>query len=120
MVSNLLELHMMHGRQALEQVRSAYADSVDYFGKITTLDEVMQDKRRYFDRWPSRDYRLQNDTIFTDCSGKQVCTISGYFDWSVQSEERGKKAAGTASFEYAISSRPPHQVVKEISKVVNR
>ena len=120
MVSNLLELHTWPGQQAFEQLNSVYAGSVDYYGNITPLDEVMQDKKRYFERWPHREYRVLQDTLSADCSGGQECRISGLFDWFVRSAERNKDAEGTASFEYTIMARPPHQILRETSEVVDR
>jgi tetratricopeptide (TPR) repeat protein len=119
-VFNLVEMHMLPDQQALPQLRSYYAGSVDYYGKTSTLEEVMQDKSLFFDRWPARYYRVQYGSMQADCGSGQVCWVKGNYDWSVLSTKRLKKAAGTASFEYAISAQPPYLVIRETSEVLER
>ncbi|MCP4314783.1 MAG: hypothetical protein GY789_01765 [Hyphomicrobiales bacterium] len=120
MASTLLDMHARSGESALRELGAVYAGSVDYFGKITTWDEVMQDKSQYFDRWPIRHYEVERNSLLADCSGGEVCTVSGHFDWSVNSPQRNKQADGTARFEFTITAHPPHQVLRESSEVVER
>jgi hypothetical protein len=119
-VSNLFQLHMQPGQQALPQLNVYYADPVDYYGQTSTLEEVLKDKRSYFEWWPVRYYKLDYESIEADCSADQLCSIKGYFDWAVLSTKRLDMEVGTATFEYAISANPPYPVVRETSEVVQR
>lgn len=40
--------------KAMAFMRSAYADNVDFYGRILSRDEVLKDKATFIERWPSR------------------------------------------------------------------
>ena len=99
-VRRVVSFHMINQASALS---SSYADSVNYYGKPTPRFEVIQDKERYFARWPERTYRLKDETISIDCR-PFACDVSGQYSWAVQSIPRNRKASGLASFRYVVQT----------------
>jgi hypothetical protein len=45
------------------EISQLLAASVNYYGKQRTRDEVVQDKLRYYAKWPSRTYTLMPETL---------------------------------------------------------
>lgn len=119
-VGLLLETHTLPAYQALSRLREYYGGTVDYYGKPQSLDQIMADKQDYFRRWPVRRYQLLHETVSVDCTGEEICSVNGVYRWSVRSDERKRRAAGTASFEYVFTRREPYRVLKEVSKVLQR
>jgi hypothetical protein len=88
----------------LNYARQIFADQIDFYGKLTSRDDVLKEKERYVARWPIRSYRLMPDAIRVSCSEEQSrCQVSGIVAFSVSNPAAGRKSTGTASFEYGIS-----------------
>jgi hypothetical protein len=86
---------------ALRIADKLYSSHVDFFGKPLTHRQVMQDKRKYFDRWPIRKSYVHENTIRVLCED-ETCAVTGEYDWYVRSPKRNKEASGTASFYYVV------------------
>lgn len=108
------------GSGALGAVAELYAESVSYYGEPTSLQDVLEDKRRYFDRWPERSYQVRDDSIVSTC-GNGSCMVSGIYDWTVRSLPRQSQAQGVARFNYQIALRNGEpKVVSESGEVIDR
>jgi hypothetical protein len=91
----------------VEYARKTLDDRIDYYGTLTSREDVLKDKQRYATRWPSRAYRLRFDTIHTSCDeSKSTCQISGQLDFDLSNPATGRKSAGTSSFEYGVRFGP--------------
>ena len=119
-VTMLVETHMLPSYQAISALKEQYSEIVDYYGEPVSLASVMDDKQNYFNRWPLRSYEILPESIRTDCSTGEICRVTGIYRWAVISVERNKKAAGSATFEYAFTARAPYRVLKETSEVIDR
>lgn len=115
-IKGLIESHGDNAELALAQVQASYAPSVDYYGKWTDLNSIIQDKRNYFQRWPERGYRVHDNSVMATC-GNDQCMVSGTYDWVVRSLPRHKQAKGVAKFSYTISIGPNPKIVAETGKV---
>lgn len=102
-------------RTALRMTGEAYAEYVEYFGKIKTQRDVLLDKKRYFDRWPVRSSQVNNYSLQFLCENGK-CAVTGEYDWFVSSPRRNKKAAGTATFYYALDMQNGGKVIAEGGK----
>jgi hypothetical protein len=81
--------------EVLNFANAAFADQVDYFGKRTTKDKLIEDKRAYMVRWPERTYQLKPETIFTRCDTTSwSCEVGGEFYFRAASAM--KTSIGTA------------------------
>lgn len=115
-VKDLIEHHGDNDDFALAQVQASYARTVDYYGKLTNLSSIIQDKRNYYRRWPERVYNVRNDSIVVTCANDR-CMVSGVYDWVVRSPSIHKQERGVADFSYTISIGPYPKITAETSKV---
>jgi curved DNA-binding protein CbpA len=97
---------------------SAYADQVLYYGSLKSREAVLQDKRRFLERWPERRYELRPHSITAQCKAG-VCSVSGLLDWRARSLARAASASGMAQFEYEVMvSDGTFRIISENSSVV--
>jgi len=97
---------------------SAYADQVLYYGSLKSREVVLQDKRRFLERWPERRYELRPHSITAQCKAG-VCSVSGLLDWRARSVARAASASGMAQFEYEVMvSDGTFRIISENSSVV--
>ncbi|TIO79017.1 MAG: hypothetical protein E5X74_26310 [Mesorhizobium sp.] len=115
-IKGLIEHHGDNAELALSQVQASYAPTVDYYGKLTDLSSIIQDKRTYFQRWPERGYNVRDNSVMVTCANDR-CMVSGIYDWIVRSLPRHKQAKGVATFSYTISIGPNPKIIAETSKV---
>ena len=100
---------------ALSFMEHAYADQVNFYGKVVAKSAVLKDKINFARRWPKRAYDIQHETEVVSCS--QKCVISGNVNWYAHSDQRGKTSAGVA--EYTIVWSPAtNQIYAENGKVL--
>ncbi|UVK53788.1 hypothetical protein DBIPINDM_000133 [Mesorhizobium sp. AR02] len=116
-IKGLIEHHGDNADLALAEVQSSYAPTVDYYGKLTDLGSIIQDKRNYFERWPERGYNVRDGSLMVSCANDR-CMVSGTYDWIVRSLPRHKQAKGVANFSYTISIGSNPKIVAETSKVL--
>jgi hypothetical protein len=81
--------------EVLNFVSAAFADQVDYFGKRTVKDRLIEDKRAYMARWPERMYQIKPDTVFAKCDmTSDSCEVGGEFYFRASNGTR--TSTGTA------------------------
>ncbi|MDE2380541.1 hypothetical protein [Bradyrhizobium sp.] len=91
----------------LDHARRTLEGRVDYYGKLTSREDVLKDKERYVARWPTRAYRLRSETIRTSCDeSRSSCQISGLLDYDLGNPATGRKTSGAASFEFGVRFGP--------------
>jgi hypothetical protein len=96
----------------------AYTDQVVYYGSLKTRELVLQDKRRFLERWPERRYEPRPGSITAQCSA-DMCRVSGLLDWRARSIARAASASGMAQFEYEVMvSDGAFRILSESSSVV--
>jgi curved DNA-binding protein CbpA len=97
---------------------SAYAEQVFYYGSLKSREQVLQDKRRFLERWPERRYEPRPGSITAQCKA-DLCSVSGLLDWRARSVARAASASGMAQFEYeVIVSDGAFRILRETSSVV--
>jgi hypothetical protein len=86
---------------------SIYWDSVFYYGKITSLVNILADKQRFFETWPVRSYAIRSMTP-AHCKADNgivvECRAGGIVDWEVSNPTR--KSVGAGTFEYVLTPWP--------------
>lgn len=115
-IKGLIEHHGDNAEVALAQVQTSYAPTVDYYGKLTDLNAIIEDKRSYFQRWPERGYSVRENSVMVTCASDR-CMVSGSYDWIVRSLPRHKQAKGVANFSYTIAIGSNPKIIAETSKV---
>jgi hypothetical protein len=106
------------GTSDLASFVSAYADQVLYYGSLKSREVVLQDKRRFVERWPERRYELRPNSVTAQCKA-DVCSVRGLLDWRARSVARAASASGMAQFEYEVMvSDGAFRIISENSSVV--
>jgi hypothetical protein len=86
---------------------SAYWDNPVYYGRMTSIVNILADKQRFFEMWPARSYTIRSMTP-ARCAGENgiivECQVSGIVDWEASNST--KKSVGSATFEYVLSPWP--------------
>jgi hypothetical protein len=115
-VKDIIEHHGDNDDFALAQVQASYAPKVDYYGKLTNLRAIVQDKRNYYKRWPERAYNVRNESIVVTCANDR-CMVSGVYDWVVRSASIHKQEKGAANFSYTIAIGPYPKIIAETGNI---
>jgi hypothetical protein len=100
-----------------------YADRVDYFGKSLSRDEVIGQLRRFFERWPNRNYVPRDSATVIECvDSSRTCTAKGILDFDAYNATRNDRSAGVATFDFTLSyaGTTDPVVLRETGSVVQR
>lgn len=93
---------------ARNYLNDMYADSVNYYGKPLSRDQVVVQLHRFFERWPVRQYKPKNGSVEIRCDEKTlICLVKGTLEFDSRSPERNERSAGVATFEYTLSYSSP-------------
>jgi hypothetical protein len=84
----------------IDDMRKYYANSVMYFGKKMSIDNIIDEKKRFVKRWPIRDYAIRHGSVRVKCT--DICTVVGVVDWNVKSLDRDATTFGSAAFTFNI------------------
>ncbi len=81
---------------ALAFMSTVYAESVGFYGKAVSRDEVLNEKAAFAERWPVRAYSGKHSSERVVCAS--TCTVSGVVEWFAHSPRRAKSSSGVADF----------------------
>lgn len=81
---------------ALAFLETAYADTIDFYGKTVSKEFVLDEKRKFADRWPRRAYSVRYGSERVSCLGS--CTMTGIVEWFTESPARARMTSGIAEF----------------------
>jgi hypothetical protein len=105
---------------AVEYLESLYADRINYYGLIKSRRDVIEEKEKFFERWPDRAYDIRAGSLQASCDMDRRCTVRGEVDWRAESLQRNATASGTAQFELQFVLTDRETLIAEWSKVVSR
>ena len=99
-----------------------YADRIQFHGRTMTLSALMQEKRRFTQRWPERRYVPDTGAMRTACdAATATCTVRTPLVFSASNRARGARSTGVAELVMTVSfagGRPV--IVAESSRVLRR
>lgn len=81
---------------ALAFMSTVYAESVGFYGKAVSRDEVLNEKAAFAERWPVRAYSVKHSSERVVCAS--TCAVSGVVEWFAHSPRRAKSSSGVADF----------------------
>jgi hypothetical protein len=96
-----------------------YSDQVRYYGKDLPKSYVLAEKRKFFDKWPLRDYSMRPDTLEVSCETDRLCAAQGVLDWTAANTSRVSSGSSTFSLGWARDG-VSWRLVFETSKVLSR
>lgn len=107
---------------ALDATPSFYAPRVEFHGRMMSARALLEQKRRFVQRWPVRSYTHRPETLQTTCHpADEICTVRTAFDFVAVSPERGRRSEGTGNLELEISvAGDVPVIVSETSRVTRR
>lgn len=100
---------------ALAFLGSAYTDTIQFYGKTVSKEFVLDEKRKFADRWPKRAYSVRYGSEHVTCS--DACTMTGIVEWFTESPERGSMTSGIAEFTL-VWNAAIGKIVSESGKVL--
>jgi hypothetical protein len=100
-----------------EAIRRFYAQTVNFYGRGISRDELMRQKHVFAHRWPTRSYVARPDDMSVQCEPVGGCHVSGVLDWRASDQASGRKSIGAARFEMGIHGG---LIVSEFGSVISR
>jgi hypothetical protein len=104
------------------EVEAFYAPQVQFYGRMVELEDLLQEKRRFVERWPIRDYAALPETMSVGCRADAgECRVSTDFSYHAANPEWGRRTQGRALLELVIdfgSGQP--LITSETSRVLDR
>src|SRR5262245_5375331 len=89
-ISSLFTSWSSPNAQALRVMKGAYEDPVTYYGKVISREAVLDDKRRFAERWPQRSYTIRRRTLIVKCGDDYLSfTVTGTNVWDVDDSAMG-------------------------------
>jgi hypothetical protein len=109
-------------RAALDAAPDFYAPQVIFHGRQMSARALVAEKRRFFRRWPERDYRVLPDTMRVTCDpAPPVCTVRTTFAFTASNPRSRRLSQGTALLQLGVSFASGHPVIVfENSQVISR
>ncbi len=103
------------------QLRRMYAPRVDHFGRSNIdVSRLIQEKQEYYDRWPDRDYELDEDS-FTIAPGREPGTVEVSFEFSFELDGGGRSSRGRGETNLVLEERDDGFVIlSENGRVIER
>lgn len=99
-----------------------YAQNVNFYGSMTSRDQIVDEKTKYFARWNQRKFYLQPDAMTPTCDGStSTCRVTGRVTFDLYSTMLGRPSRGVTTFDYTITDvlRAP-RISSEAGKVEQR
>lgn len=102
---------------ALAASNNNYAEQVSYFGKSYSRQQVIDDLKGEFDRWPIRQYTIQQGSVKIECDEPALtCTANGLLDFDSKNLTKNQHSWGVATFGYVVrfaSLETPPKIIQE-------
>lgn len=108
--------------EVLAFVRNSFGAEIRYYGKVVPNAQVVEEKRRYLNRWPQRRYQLRLDTMRVQCEeARATCLMSGELDYDVRDPRARRASSGAASYELrVVFTQAGPKVVEESGRTLAR
>lgn len=88
---------------ALSYLPTVISDPINFYGKSMPLKSFMAVQAAFADRWPSRSYTLQPNSLVTSCNQQSSsCQITGIVNWITDSPARKAHSLGSANFQFGV------------------
>ena len=114
-IESLVSIHRV---EELESIKSSYSDSVSYYGKQMSKDEVFKSKKAFFKRWSFLDYRIA-DFKMQQTEDSAVMHVTCRINYTATNDTKTISGVSESYWDIKdIGAR--YSVVGENSKVLER
>jgi hypothetical protein len=101
---------------ALRSIRSLFGPRVTYFGRSLDREAILDVKKRFAERWPSRSYRHRPGSMTVRCEA-YLCRVRSIVDWETANPGRKARSRGALRFELGVDVSGARPVVKSEKSV---
>jgi len=120
LIVDYLAMWSMSNHVALEATMGFYAPRVIFHGRMLTASALAEEKRRFMERWPERDYRVRPESIQVTCDRSgQSCTVRSIFDFRAESRSRRRRSQGSGTLELVVTFPEGRPVIASETSLVN-
>ena len=98
-------LHSWSGANdsVLESTADFYGPQVLFHGRTISMRALFDEKRRFVQRWPERDYRPRPESMGVVCNpAGEICTVHAVFDFVAANPARGRRSEGTGALQLIV------------------
>jgi hypothetical protein len=87
----------------LDSTAEFYAPRVLFHGRTISMRALFNEKRRFVQRWPERDYRPRPESMGVTCNpAGEICTVHAVFDFTAANPERRTRSEGTGALQLIV------------------
>jgi hypothetical protein len=87
----------------LDSTVEFYAPQVLFHGRTISMRALYNEKRRFVQRWPERDYRPRPESMGVTCNpAGEICTVHAVFDFTAANPERRTRSEGTGALQLIV------------------
>jgi hypothetical protein len=119
---NYLSLWSASNDRTLRATPAFYGSSAVFHGRSMSSKALLNEKRRFVQRWPDREYRYRPGTMGIKCEPNgRVCIVRSIFDFDAANSQLGRRSRGVGTHELTVTfagDRPV--IVSENSRVLSR
>jgi hypothetical protein len=90
-------------QSVLDSTAEFYAPRVLFHGRTISMRALFNEKRRFVQRWPERDYRPRPESMGVTCNpAGEICTVHAVFDFTAANPARGRRSEGTGALQLIV------------------
>jgi hypothetical protein len=106
----------------LDAMNRFYAATVRFHGRVLGARALLNEKRRFVQRWPERQYRHRPDSMEVACDSETAtCRVRSVFDFEAENPRRRRRSRGVGALDLVISMKGHRPVIiAEDSEVLRR
>jgi hypothetical protein len=82
-------------------IAQTYAETIDFYGKNTSRSQLMAEKMKFSNRWPTRLFNIRDGSLRAQCS-ESDCLVRGVVVWDTTSPTRNVRSIGSANFAFQV------------------
>lgn len=106
----------------LDTMGQFYAARVRFHGRVLSARALLDEKRRFVQRWPERNYKLRPGSMKIVCDpDPTTCKVRSLFDFEAANPGRRRNSQGVAALELTVDLKGQRPVIiAEDSEIVAR
>ena len=81
---------------SLSYLEGKYPDQVNYYGKVLPKESVLNEKKAFFKKWPTRNYSLRSSSVTVTCETKIEMQDKGILDWEASGSILNSRGAAAS------------------------